>query len=109
MSQSIPALPKKAAEETTPSQWYVYIVENSLNQLYTGITTDPHRRLKEHRSNSKKAAKALRGKGPLEMKFCQPIGSHSTALKLEIWIKRQSKKVKMQLISGALLLPENIT
>jgi len=108
MPQSITVPPKKAAGENQPAKWYVYIIENKLNQLYTGITTDPERRFEEHKSNSKKAAKALRGKTPLTLRFCEPVGSKSTALKIEYWIKQQSKVTKLNLIRKKIGFPETL-
>lgn len=108
MPQSITVPPKKAAEENRPAEWFVYIIENRLQQLYTGITTDPARRVKEHRDDSKKAAKALRGKGPLSLRFCEPVGSKSTALKIEYWIKQQTKATKLKLIDREIDFPKSL-
>lgn len=94
---------------TQKSAWYLYIIENKLGQFYTGITTDVLRRFNEHQQGSKKAAKALRGKNPLTMLFCIQLGSHSEALKAELWVKKQSKLTKKQLISGQKLPPFQFT
>ena len=48
----------------------------------------------EHQQGGKKAAKYLRGKGPLELVFQQKIGNKSTALKAEFEIKKLSKLKK---------------
>ena len=105
MSQSIPVLSEKAAEESQPQVWFVYIIENGLNQLYTGITTDPKRRLSEHRSNTKKGAKSLRGKGPLTLRYCQSVATKSSALKIEYWIKQQPRQTKLKIIEGTSDIP----
>ena len=47
------------------SQWYVYMVRASDQSLYTGITTDLERRLKEHQSGSA-GAKYFRGRSAIE-------------------------------------------
>lgn len=78
--------------------WYVYIIRIESGPLYTGITTDPDRRLNEHQAGT--GAKYLRGKGPLKRVYCSEIGSRSLATKVEIAIKKLSKKAKEQLISG---------
>jgi putative endonuclease len=82
--------------------WYIYIVENKLNQYYTGICTNVERRFEEHQSSGPKCAKALKGKGPLTLKLRCKVGSHSEALKLEIWIKKLSKANKIKLVNNCL-------
>lgn len=76
------------------------------NSLYTGITLDVERRLAEHRGElgANKGAKALRGKGPLELVFNEQVGNQSEALKLEYRIKQLAKTDKENLISGSLTL-----
>lgn len=83
--------------------WQVYIVLTAAGLLYTGISTDPLRRLQEHESG-KKGARSLRGKGPLQIVFLAPAADRSAASILEARIKRLRKAQKLQLISGALRL-----
>lgn len=71
--------------------------------LYTGITTDVTRRLAQHQSG--KGAKALRGKGELQLVFHCAAGDRSLASKLEIRVKKLSKSQKELLVSR---LPENL-
>ena len=97
-------LTEKTASAIKP-MWHLYIIENRLCQLYTGITTDPQRRFDEHSQNSPRSAKALRGKGPLTMRYCIAVGNKSEALRLELWVKRQSRQNKLKLIDGSLHLP----
>lgn len=82
-------------------QWYVYIIENKLAQYYTGICTDLERRFYEHQSSGPKCAKALKGKGPLELKFWCMVANHSEALKIENWIKKLSKANKIKLVNNS--------
>ncbi|WP_299591853.1 GIY-YIG nuclease family protein [uncultured Microbulbifer sp.] len=82
------------------SDWSVYLIRTNNGSLYTGITRDVARRFEEHSSGSPKAAKALRGRGPLTLEFQQTVGSHSTALKLELQIKKWPKARKEALIAG---------
>lgn len=79
------------------SQWWVYLIRNSSNALYCGITTDVVRRLQQHQQG--KGAKALRGKGPLQLVWQYQIGTdRSKALQLEHRIKKLSKLEKERLI-----------
>lgn len=61
---------------------------------------DVPRRFSEHAAGGKKAARAVRGKGPLKLVFCREIGSRSAALKAEAALKNLPKSVKEDLISG---------
>ena len=70
------------------------MVRTKHGQLYTGITQDIARRFTEHQEGGKKAAKYLRGKGPLKLVFQLEIGNRSSALKAEIAIKKLSKQQK---------------
>ena len=92
-------------QKKSDKPWFIYLIKNKLNQLYCGITVDPSRRFFEHASNSPKCAKALKGKGPLVLMFCARVGSQSDALKLERWLKKQTREVKNRLIAGASALP----
>lgn len=86
-------------------KWFLYLIENRLGHLYTGITTDYQRRFSEHTANGIKCAKSLRGKGPLALKYCVSLDSHSDALKAELLVKKLTKSQKLKLLSGAFELP----
>ena len=75
------------------------------DSLYTGITTDVHRRFKEHQSGGNKAAKYLKGKGPLMLVWHQPARDRAHASKLEHIVKQLSKADKERLVGGHYLLP----
>ncbi len=83
--------------------WHLYLIENRLQHLYAGISVDPVRRLQQHQVG--KGAKALRGKGPLIFRFCVSMNSHSDALQAELWLKKQKRQTKWQLIDGIKPLP----
>ena len=65
----------------------VYLVRCGDGSLYTGITTDVARRIREH-EGSDRGAKFLRGKGPLTVVYQRPVGDRSVASRLEHRIKR---------------------
>jgi putative endonuclease len=83
-----------------PPTWYLYMLRCGDTSLYTGITTDVNRRLKEHQDGSPKGAKSLRGKGPLTLVFCEEMSDQSMALKAEYKIKQLSKTCKEHLVAG---------
>ena len=81
------------------SDWYLYLIRTAQGQLYTGISTDPVRRLRQHRGELAGGAKSLRGKGPLTLVYQQPYPCRASASKAEYQIKQLSKAAKEQLIS----------
>ncbi|MFB2662896.1 GIY-YIG nuclease family protein [Shewanella mangrovisoli] len=82
------------------SMWYLYLIRCANGHLYTGITTDVARRFNEHQSSSTKAAKYLRGKGPLTLMYQEQVGTRSDALKREIAVKKLSRAQKLALIES---------
>jgi putative endonuclease len=92
-----------AAVKASTANWQVYIVLTAAGLLYTGISTDPARRLQEHVAG-KKGARSLRGKGPFKIVFLADAADRSAASILEARIKRLDKARKLQLIRGDLAL-----
>lgn len=87
--------------EKTAAQWAVYLIRTASNQLYCGVTTDVERRFSEHQ-NSKKGAKFLKGKGPLELAWSEPVGDKKKAMRLEYKIKQLSKAQKESIVNKTL-------
>jgi putative endonuclease len=75
--------------------WYVYLIRCADESLYTGITTDVERRLKEH--NSGKGSKAVRGRLPARLVHREIFSSRAKALKREAEIKKWPRKKKLEL------------
>ena len=80
----------------TPAYW-VYMVKTQKNKLYTGISTDPDRRLREH-AGSAKGAKYFRSDPPLELVWREMASSRGVALRREAAIKRLSRAGKEALL-----------
>lgn len=81
------------------SNWYLYIVQTAGGTLYTGISTDPQRRLRQHSGELAGGAKALRGKGPLTLVYCQNLSDKTTAAKAEYQLKQLPRAAKLALIA----------
>ncbi|WP_429060008.1 GIY-YIG nuclease family protein [Aeromonas veronii] len=96
-----PATTTPAPQPSAPSRWSVYMVRTATGLLYTGISTDPLRRLHQHQSG--KGARALRGKGPLTLAWQQEVGEKGVALRIEYRLKQQPKSFKEQLIHSPAL------
>lgn len=78
--------------------WFVYMIENTHGELYTGITTDVVRRFRQHGSQ-KGGAKFFRRFPPKELVYLHPVVGRSKALQIEQKIKRLSRKDKQKLIA----------
>ena len=78
-------------------KWSVYLVRCGDNSLYTGVALDVERRLEEHREG-KRGAKYLRGRGPLELVMSREVGDKGLALKVELRMKKLSRKAKERLV-----------
>jgi putative endonuclease len=79
------------------SSWYLYMVQTANGMLYTGISTDPRRRLRQHSGELTGGAKALRGKGPLSLVYIQSLSDKSAAAKAEYQLKQLSRSAKLAL------------
>ena len=79
--------------------YYVYIVRCSDNSLYTGITTDINRRIREH-NETKKGAKYTKSRRPVSLVYSALIGDRSSAQKEEYRIKKLSKIKKQELVDN---------
>ena len=78
-------------------KWSVYLVRCGDDSLYAGVALDVERRLDEHREG-KRGAKYLRGRGPLELVMSREVGGKGLALKVELRMKKLSRKAKEQLV-----------
>lgn len=86
--------------------WYVYLIRTQRGSLYCGVTLDVKRRFAEHQAGGQRCARALRGKGPLELAFYQKVGDQSYALRMEYKVKQLSKAQKEALVTGQKQLEE---
>jgi putative endonuclease len=75
--------------------FYCYILECSDGTFYTGWSTDPERRLREH--NSGKGARYTRTRRPARLVYVEELPDKSAALKRERAIKALSHPRKQKL------------
>ena len=76
--------------------YFLYILECSDQTLYTGITTNLDRRLKEH-NNSKLGAKYTKIRRPVKLVYFEEFIDRSKASKEEAKIKKLSRQQKIDL------------
>ena len=86
--------------------YYTYILRCKDNSLYTGITTDLERRLKEHKEKGEKTAKYTLRHEAVKMEIAWKSENRVLASKLEFNIKKLTKKQKEELIKNPKLLSE---
>ena len=84
--------------------YYTYILRCKDNSLYTGITTDLKRRLKEHKEKGEKAAKYTLRHEAVKIEIAWESENRVLASKLEFNIKKLMKKQKEELINRPQLL-----
>jgi len=77
--------------------YYLYILECADRTLYTGITVDLERRLREHNSSAL-GAKYTRARRPVKLVYSKKFRNRSLASKAEYRIKKLSKAEKIKLI-----------
>jgi putative endonuclease len=75
--------------------WAVYLVRCADGTLYTGITTDPIRRLAEHNRGS--GAAYTRARRPITLVYWEAASDRSSALQRERAIRRLSRREKEEL------------
>jgi len=77
---------------------YVYVLWCADDTLYTGYTTDPARRVREH--NDGEGAKYTRGRTPVELVHLETFETKSAAMSREYAIKQLARNEKEQLVDG---------
>jgi putative endonuclease len=76
--------------------FFCYILECSDGTFYTGWTTDPLRREKQH--NAGTGARYTRTRRPVKLVYVEEQSDKSAALKRELAIKGMSRSRKMKLV-----------
>lgn len=76
--------------------WYIYILRCVDGTLYTGITTDVDRRIREH--NEGRGAKYTQSRTPVFLAYLEPSSNRSEASQRERAIKSLSRSKKLALI-----------
>ena len=86
----------KALQSAGRSCWWVYIVRCADRSLYTGVTTDVGRRVRQH--NAGDASRYTRSRLPVQLAYRETTTDRGTALRREAAIKRLTRKAKEELI-----------
>ena len=84
--------------------YYVYIIRCHDNSLYTGITKDICKRMKEHYYKTKNCAKYTRNRDIISLDALWIAEDRSHASKLEYHIKHLTKQQKEKIIQTPSLI-----
>ncbi len=80
--------------------FFCYIVECMDGTLYTGWTTDPERRLREH--NAGRGAQYTRSRRPVRLAYVEPVADRAAAMRRERALKALSRDRKLAMIQASL-------
>jgi putative endonuclease len=80
------------------ADYYVYLVKCGDGTLYCGIAKDVEKRVAMH--NAGKGAKYTRGRSPVILVASSGPYDKSTALRLELKVKRARKDDKTEMVMG---------
>ena len=78
--------------------WHVYILRCGDGSLYTGISTDPERRLQDH--NAGRGSKYVNRKGGAALVYAIPLANKSQARRRELEIQSWNRRKKLALIQS---------
>jgi putative endonuclease len=76
--------------------YYCYILECSDGTFYTGWSTDPQRRERQH--NAGRGARYTRDRRPVRLVYVEELPDKPSALRRELRIKRLPREKKLKLI-----------
>lgn len=79
--------------------YYIYMLRCKDNTIYTGITTDIHRRFQEHKEKQREKSKYTASHEVLKIDALWDTMDKKSACKLEYHIKKLSKKQKEEIIN----------
>ena len=78
---------------------FVYLLRCADGSLYCGWSTDPERRLRQHRAGT--ASRYTRRRLPVELVYTREFDTRSEAMREEVRIKRLTRGEKLALIAVA--------
>ena len=85
-------------KKVSKNPYFVYIVKCSDKTLYTGISNNLERRLRQHNGEIVGGAFYTQNKRPVKLVYKEKMKSHSDAIKRELEIKKLTRKQKMNIV-----------
>ncbi|MFC3852085.1 GIY-YIG nuclease family protein [Salinispirillum marinum] len=93
---------KKHSKIKVESSWMVYIVRCGDGNLYTGVTTDVTRRVRQHNGELVGGARYTRVRRPVSLLYAEPSADRASACRREYQIKQLSREEKLALAAEAI-------
>jgi putative endonuclease len=92
-----PQVQSSADGEGSGKPWYLYVLDCADGTTYTGITTDPQRRLEEHNAGRGARYTAQRGRRPARLLgvWCFPDQGSATRAELRFKQRHAARKRKL--------------
>jgi putative endonuclease len=91
-----------AAVSARAAAWCVYMLRCADGSLYTGITTDPVRRVAEHNGDGPLGARYTRARRPVQLVYVEAAANRAEASRREAAIKRLDRAKKLALCAPAI-------
>lgn len=79
-------------------KYFIYIIKCKDHTYYIGKTNDIKKRLQQHNGVVAGGAKYTRGRRPVVLVYTEQYNSDSDAMKREIFLKKLTRKEKIELI-----------
>ncbi len=89
---------QEPTQDLPPLRWVVYMLRCADGSLYTGITTQLERRIREH-NHSPKGARYTKHRRPVALVYCEHHSTRSEASRREAAIKKLARTAKEGLIN----------
>ena len=93
--------PASASSSSGEKEWQVYLLQCSDDTLYSGVTTDLDRRLRQHNGEIVGGARYTQGRRPVAVMWSASCDSRSDAQQREAALRRLSRQQKWDLIAAA--------
>lgn len=81
-------------------RWFVYLVRCADDSLYTGVTTDLARRLRQHNGEIVGGAGYTRGRRPVDLVWSEACSDRSDAQRREYAVRRSPRAEKLRLAAS---------
>ncbi len=94
-------MPAIVTNNQCKNSWWVYLIQTTAGSFYAGITTNPHRRWRQHCGELRGGAKYLKAFVPQQIVYLAPCRDHALAAAREAQLKQMAHQEKEKIIQQA--------